>query len=63
MTIYACPRCGSRRIRQGALHVGALTGTKDVCRDCNYQGIPLIFDTEKDYERFLKEMKTGSIDK
>lgn len=62
MAIYACPNCGSRRIRQGALYVGALTGQKDVCQDCNYRGMPLVFDTEEEYQRFLTEIKTGDID-
>ena len=60
MTIYAFPHCGSRRIRQGALYVGALTGAKEVCRNCHYQGMPLLFDTEEAYQQFLNEIKTGS---
>jgi len=59
LVIYACPRCGSRRIRQGALYVGALTGSKEVCRNCGYQGIPLIFDSERDYHAFLQELSSS----
>jgi len=56
MEIKACPNCGSRRIYQGRMGDGVLTGytTRDVCRDCGYQGMPLIFDSEKDYKNFLK---------
>jgi len=45
MRITACPRCGSRRIYAGTMGDGVLVGytTKDVCRDCGYQGMPLIF--------------------
>jgi len=61
MKITACPKCGSRRIFQGRLKEGVLTGytTKYVCRDCGYQGFPLIFDSEKEYKIFLKELKSN----
>lgn len=37
---------------------GVLTGvtTKDVCRDCGYQGPPLIFDSEAEYKKFKDEI-------
>jgi len=56
MEIKACPRCGSRRIYQGRLRDGVLTGytSRDVCRNCGYQGMPIIFDSEKEYKSFLK---------
>ena len=56
MKIYACPQCGSRQIYQGRLGDGVLTGyiTKDVCRNCGYQGMPIIFDSEKEFIKFLK---------
>ena len=56
MEIKACPNCGSRRIFQGRMSEGVLTGytNKDVCRNCGYQGMPIIFDSEKDYKNFLK---------
>ena len=40
---------------------GVLTGyiNKNVCRDCGYQGMPIIFDKENDYKRFLKSKKSG----
>jgi len=55
MDIIACPNCGSRRIYQGTMGDGVLTGytSRNVCRDCGYQGMPLIFNTETDYKNFL----------
>ena len=55
MEIIACPNCGSRRIFQGRMGDGVLTGytSRNVCRDCNYQGMPIIFDSEKEYNKFL----------
>ena len=55
MTITACPKCGSRKIFQGKLKEGILTGytpTKYVCRNCGYQGAPLIFDSGDEYKKF-----------
>jgi hypothetical protein len=59
LEITACPRCGSRRIFQGRLKDGVLTGytSRDVCRDCGYQGSPLIFDDPQNYKNFLKGLK------
>ncbi len=59
MEILACPRCGSRRIYQGRMRDGVLTGytSRDVCRDCGFQGMPIIFDSEDSYKKFLKTKK------
>ena len=59
MQIIACPKCGSRKIFQGTIGDGVLTGytSREVCKDCGYQGMPFIFDTEKDYLEFLKDLK------
>ncbi len=59
MEIIACPRCGSRRIYQGRMSDGVLTGytSRNVCRDCGYQGTPIILDSEKDYIKFIKNVK------
>lgn len=56
MEIIACPNCGSRRIYQGRMGDGVLTGytSRDVCRNCGYQGMPIIFNSEQDYINFLK---------
>jgi len=54
--ITACPKCGSRKIFQGNMGEGVLTGysSKNVCKDCGYQGMPIIFDSEIEYKKFLK---------
>ena len=56
MEINACPKCGSRKIYQGRMGDGVLTGytSKDVCRNCGFQGMPIIFDSEEEYKKFLK---------
>jgi hypothetical protein len=56
MEIIACPNCGSRKIYQGTMGEGVLTGytTRSVCRNCGYQGMPIIFDSEIDYKKFIK---------
>lgn len=56
MTIHACPKCGSKNIQMGTMGAGVtygITSWKSVCRDCGYQGEPLIFDSESDYNKFL----------
>ncbi len=57
MEIIACPNCGSRKIYQGTMGDGVLTGYtfREVCRNCGYQGMPIIFVSEKEYKNFLKE--------
>jgi hypothetical protein len=59
MEIKACPRCGSTKIYQGTMGDGVLTGytSRQVCRNCGYQGMPLIFTDEKDYKKFLAGLK------
>jgi len=59
MKIHACPKCGSTDIHQGNLQDGVLTGytVKYVCKKCDYQGMPFIFDSEKEYKSFLKSLK------
>ena len=55
-SILACPRCGSKRIEMGTMNQGVLFGVtswKSVCKNCGYQGEPLIFETEEAYEKFL----------
>lgn len=56
MKINAYLKCGSRNISQGTLGEGVLTGyiNKDVCKDCGYQGMSLIFDSEEEYKKFLE---------
>ena len=56
MEIIACPNCGSRHIFQGTIRDGVLSGYtyKNVCKKCGYQGMPSIFDSEREYKQFLK---------
>ncbi len=60
MNITACPKCGSKKIFQGRLKEGVLTGYTDryVCRDCGYQGSPIIFDSIDEYNKFQIEKKS-----
>jgi hypothetical protein len=62
MKITACPRCGSTRIFQGTMSDGTITGitTRQVCRDCGYQGPPLLFDSEEEYQRFKQELRADN---
>jgi transcription elongation factor Elf1 len=56
-SILACPRCGSKRIEMGTMNQGVLFGVtswKSVCKNCGYQGEPLIFETEDAYKKFLE---------
>ena len=57
MEIFACPNCGSRKIYQGTMGDGIISGYtyRDVCRNCGYQGMPIIFNSEEEYKVFLKE--------
>jgi transcription elongation factor Elf1 len=58
MKITACPKCGSTHIFQGTMSDGTITGitTRQVCRECGYQGPPLIFESEEEYQRFRQEL-------
>jgi len=56
MKIFACPKCGSRHIYMGTMDSGitfGVTSNNYICRDCNYQGMPIIFKSEKEYKLFL----------
>jgi len=60
MRITACPKCGSKNISMGTMGSGVtfgITSWNETCRDCGYQGQPLVFDSEKEYIKFLKEVK------
>lgn len=59
MKTSACPKCGGKDIHQGNLRDGILTGytVKYACKDCDYPGMPFIFDSEKEYNAFLKGVK------
>ena len=62
MKIEACISCGSRNIRSGTISDGVLPGYTDglvtyVCDDCNHRGLPIIFETEQEYNEFLKALR------
>lgn len=65
MKISACPKCGSKRIEMGTMGAGVtfgVTSWKSVCKDCGYQGEPLLFDSEKEYEKFIQGMISKEIE-
>jgi hypothetical protein len=62
MKIEACISCGSRNIRSGTISDGVLPGYTDglvtyVCDDCNHRGLPIIFDSIEEYEKFLVALR------
>jgi len=60
MKITACPRCGSKNLDIADMRDGITPGidwSTMVCRDCNWQGIPLEFETENNYQKFLKGLE------
>jgi len=61
MEVIACPKCGSLRIYQATISDGLFPGggegMKYVCRECNYQGMPIIFSSEKEYKTFIEKIK------
>lgn len=62
MKIEACINCGSRNIRYGNIQDGVLPGYTDVlgsyvCDDCNHQGIPIVFNSEKEYKKFIEALE------
>jgi hypothetical protein len=57
MKITACPRCGSKNLDIADMRDGITPGidwSTTVCRDCDWQGIPLEFETENYYQKFLQ---------
>lgn len=60
MRIKACPRCGSLRIKSFSLREGGVPGASEVsgmyyCEKCKKKVMPIVFDDEKAYRKFLKE--------
>ena len=55
LEITACPKCGSKRIFQGSMGDGLLSGytSNYVCKECGYKGMPFIFDNEIEYKKFI----------
>lgn len=66
MKITACPKCGSKNISMGTMGSGitfGITSWNEMCKDCGYQGQPIVFDSEKKYKKFLVEVKQKPLDK
>jgi len=58
--ITACPRCGSKNLDIADMRDGITPGidwSTNVCRNCDWQGIPLEFETENNYQKFLKGLE------
>ncbi|NYZ79452.1 hypothetical protein H0N99_04875 [Candidatus Micrarchaeota archaeon] len=60
--IRACPRCGSLRIRAFSLREGGVPGASEMsgmyyCERCKKKAMPIIFDDEKEYKKFIKQMR------
>jgi len=58
----ACSRCGSLRIRTFSLLEGGVPGASELagmyyCERCKKRVMPIVFDDEKAYRRFLKEKR------
>ena len=60
MKITACPLCGSKNIDIGGIRDGVHPQEflKKACKNCGWTGTPLEFDSEKDYQQFLDDLKT-----
>ena len=66
MKITVCPKCGSKNISMGTMGSGVtfgITSWTETCRDCGYQGQPLLFESEKEYKKFLVDIKKLPNDK
>jgi len=71
MKIRACPQCGSTNISTGTMGSGVTFGVTSwnySCRNCNYRGQPLEFDSKEAYQKFLaglqrKEPPSSTIEK
>ena len=60
MKITACPLCGSKNIDIADMRDGSspnIEWEKKVCRKCGWTGIPLEFDSEKDYQLFRDDLQ------
>jgi hypothetical protein len=57
--IKACPRCGSLEVRAPSLREGGIPGSSEIagvyfCKKCKKKIMPIIFDSENAYRKFLK---------
>ena len=61
--ILACPICGGRlkmgrKIPPRGIIFAGVMGKKYQCMTCNREVIPVEFESEKDYFKFLKELES-----
>jgi len=62
ISIKSCPRCGSLRIRAFALREGGVPGASEMsglyyCDKCKKRVMPIEFDDEKEYKKFVKQLR------
>jgi len=60
--IKACANCGNLDIKPPTFQEGGIPGISEVagvyyCEKCGKKTVPIFFDSEKDYRKFLKEIK------
>ena len=58
MTILACMKCFSKKVKKHLRHDNVdfeyFPLVMDwYCDECNYKGMPIVFMSEKDYEKFI----------
>lgn len=56
----ACINCGSLKLKTVSVSDGGIPGTFEVqgqvvCKKCGFVGMPLLFSTKEEYEKYLKE--------
>lgn len=60
MKITACPICGSKNIDIADMRDGSsphIHWETKACRECGWTGTPLEFESEKEYQKFLDDLK------
>ena len=64
MVITACPVCGSKRVVSAGIRDGINPQEflKQACKNCGWTGTPLEFDSEDDYQAFIKELNIDNKD-
>jgi len=60
MVVRACLKCFSLNLRSRTLSDGLVPGRTEmsdirICRDCGHSGVPIMFDSRAEYERFLSD--------
>jgi len=63
MEIKACPKCGSLNIRRSTYKDGRFFSpaggevVQYVCDNCLYRGMPISFNSNEEYQKFIEEIK------